>query len=460
MTNLHTKLHGDTITLTEGPVGRQIISFTLPLLLGNIFQQLYNTIDSVIVGNFSGSDALGAVGSSGPLINMLVSLFLGISAGAGVVVARHFGSKDIEQMRKAIHTTVFAGVIVSIFLTIAGVIVTPVLLKLMGTPNEIMDGSVRYFRIYFAGISGNIMYNIGSGIFRALGDSRRPLYFLIFSTGINIILDLLFVAVFNWGVAGAAVATIIAQFCSCILVFGRLFRDKGDYSLCIKEMRIDKKQLSDIIRMGLPAGIQNAIVSFSNVIVQTNINAFGKLAVAGCGAYSKIDGFALMPAGSFSLALTTFVSQNIGANKPERIKKGARFGIIAGMLISETAGVFIYIFAPYLIRLFDGDSEVIKFGVAQARNIVFAYFLVSFSHCMAGVLRGAGHAKVPMFTMVFFWCIVRIIWITLTVNKFNDIRFVFWAYPITWFLAALTLLLYYLFVKWMPEYPKKAPKTD
>lgn len=439
-----------SIDLTEGSIWKTIVSFALPLLLGNLFQQLYNTADSVIVGNFTpGSSALGAVSSSGALINMLVGLFLGIATGAGVIVAKYRGAKDIENMRKSIHTTVLFGLIISILLTFVGVIITPWLLRLMKTPADIMVNSVLYLRIYFAGISGNIMYNIGSGIFRALGDSRRPLYFLIVSTLTNIVLDLVFVAWFRWGVAGAATATIIAQFFSAGLVFWKLFTDEGSYRLKMSEMKIDLPLLGDIMKVGLPTGIQNSIVSFSNVIVQSNINSFGSAAVTGCGSYSKIDGFALLPAGSFALSLTTFVSQNIGAKKYDRVKKGAIFGVVSGMVISEVVGVLIYIFAPFLLSLFDKDPTVISFGVEMARNIVFAYFLVAFSHCMAGVLRGAGHAHVPMIVMVFFWCIVRVIWISVTVGLWNNIHFVFWAYPLTWFFAAAALFLYYKFVHWL-----------
>ena len=438
-----------SVNLTEGPIGRQIVLFTVPLLLGNVFQQFYNTADTVIVGKFVGKEALAAVGSSGALINLLVSLFMGVAVGAGVVVSRYYGAKQYEEMRATIHTTIAFGLIAGVVLTVLGVLVTPLLLRWMKTPESVMDSSVLYFRIYFAGVLTTLMYNIGSGIYRALGDSKRPLYFLIVSTIVNVALDLLFVAVLDMGIGGAAFATVMAQGLSMVLVYWKMMREDTVYRVDWRAIRIDKRFLRQILAIGLPSGIQNAVVSLSNVVVQSNINSFGDIAMAGCGAYSKLDGFALLPSSSFSLALSTFVSQNIGAREYGRAKKGAVFGLAATMVVSAAAGVFIYIAAPSLIGFFNSDPEVIRYGVLMARNIVFAYALVAYTHGMAGILRGAGLSRVPMFVMVGCWCVLRVIWIQVMVPLTQDIRVVFWSYPITWTFSVLILTIYFFKVDWL-----------
>ena len=437
------------LDLTKGPIGRQIVQFTVPLLLGNIFQQFYNAADTVIVGRFVGKEALAAVGSSGSLINLLVSILMGIAVGAGVVVARYYGARQYQEMRDTIHTTIAFGLIAGVVMSVLGVLITPVILRWMQTPESVLDSSVLYFRIYFAGVLTTVMYNIGSGIYRALGDSKRPVYFLIIATLINVVLDLLFVAVFHMGIAGAAIATVISQAVSMVLVFYTMMREDTVYRVSWREIRIHRRFLRQIIAIGLPSGIQNGIVSLSNVVVQSNINSFGDVAMAGCGAYNKLDGFALLPAGSFSLALSTFVSQNIGAKQYDRAKKGAAFGLIAAMVISELAGVFIYFTAPQLVGFFNDDPEVIRYGVLMARNIVFAYALVAYSNAMAGVLRGAGLSRVPMFVMVGCWCVLRVIWIQIMVPLTQDIRVVFWSYPITWTVSVTILTIYFFKVDWL-----------
>ena len=438
-----------SVDLTKGPIGKQILQFTVPLLLGNIFQQFYNAADTVIVGKFVGREALAAVGSSGALINLLVSILMGVAVGAGVVVSRYYGAKQYTEMRATIHTTIAFGLISGAAMSVLGVAITPVILRWMQTPESVMASSVLYFRIYFAGVLTTVMYNVGSGIYRALGDSKRPLYFLIISTIINIILDLLFVAVFHMGIGGAAIATVVAQGLSMVLVFYKMMREDTVYRVSWREIRIHKRFLRQIIAIGLPSGIQNGIVSLSNVVVQSNINSFGDIAMAGCGAYNKLDGFALLPAGSFSLALSTFVSQNIGAEQYDRAKKGAAFGLIAAMVISELASVLIYFTAPQLVGFFNDDPEVIRYGVLMARNIVFAYALVAYSNAMAGVLRGAGLSRVPMFVMVGCWCVLRVIWIQIMVPLTQDIRVVFWSYPITWAVSVTILTIYFFKVDWL-----------
>lgn len=439
----------DKGNLTEGPITRQLLLFTLPLVLGNIFQQLYNTVDTIIVGRFVGKAALAAVGSSGSLSRLIISLLMGISVGAGVVISRYYGAGKIDEMRKTIHTTIMFGLVGGTFLSILGVVLTPHILVWMDTPESVIETSTQYLRIYFAGVITTFMYNIGSSIFRALGDSRRPLYFLIISSILNVAMDLIFVAWFQWGVAGAAIATVVAQGMSMVMVFWKLMGEKTIYQLKFRELRLHMRYLRQIISIGLPNGLQNCIVSLSNVIVQANINSFGDVAMAGCAAYNKIDGFALMPAGSFSMALATFVSQNIGAKKYDRAKRGAVTGMCASMLVSMTGAVFIYLCAPWLVSLFNDDPEIISYGVLMARNIVFAYFLVAYSHAAAGVLRGAGLSKVPMFVMVGCWCVLRVTWIESMVALTNDIRTVFWGYPVTWLCSTIILTVYLLKSDWL-----------
>jgi len=435
-------------SLTEGPIGKQLWLFTLPLILGNLFQQMYNAADTIIVGRFVGETALAAVGSSGPLINLLISLFMGVGIGAGVVIARYYGAGDMDAAGKTIHTTVMAGIVSGVFMSVAGVLATPVILRWMDTPASVMAESVIYFRIYFAGSLFSILYNFGSSIFRALGDSRRPLYYLIVSSVVNIALDLLFVAVLKWGVAGAAWATVLSNGLSVLLVFYKLSTDGGQLRLRLGLLRCTRRYLIQIIQIGLPSGFQNAVVSLSNVVIQSGINGFGDLAMAGTAAYRKIDGFAQIPTASFSLALSTFVSQNLGAGKPERAKKGANIGLLSTMIMAELVGVAVFVFARPITALFCDDGQVIQYGVDMARTIVPFYFLLAYSHGMAGVLRGAGLAKVPMFVMMFCWCVFRVIWIQVVGAFIHDIGIVYVTYPITWSISGVIFTIYYFKSNW------------
>ncbi len=444
-----------TTRMTEGIIWKQIIAFAFPIFLGNLFQQLYNTADSLIVGNFLGSNALAAVSSSGNLIFLMVGFFNGIAMGAGVVIARYYGAKEIMQVQKSVHTTIAFGIAAGILLTVAGTLLTSRILVWMGTPADVLPESTIYFRIYFMGSLSFVMYNIFVGILQSVGDSRHPLVYLIFSSIINILLDLLFVGVMGFGVGAAALATIISQFLSALLCLYRLvYKSPDEYRVALRSIRFDLPMLRQIIANGLPAGFQNSIIAFANVIVQSNINKFGKMAVAGCGAYSKIEGFGFLPITCFSLALTTFISQNLGAKQYERAKKGARFGILCSIIMAELVGVFLYLTIPILVRAFNRTPEVIAYGTAQARTVTLFYFLLAFSHCIAGILRGAGKASVPMFTMLCFWCIVRVTYITIAIRLIPDIRMLFWAYPLTWTLSSIVFLLYFLKADWVHGFEK------
>ncbi len=444
-----------TTLMTEGSIGRKIIAFALPLFLGNLFQQLYNTADSLIVGNFLGSNALAAVSSSGNLIFLMVGFFHGIAAGSGVVIARYYGARELKSVKKAVHTTIAFGLAAGIFLTIAGVLLTSHILIWMGTPADVLPESTVYFRIYFMGSLSFVMYNVFVGILQSVGDSRHPLVYLIVSSVINILLDLLFVGVLGFGVGAAAFATILSQFISAFLCLFRLiFKSPEDYQVSLRLIRFDLPMLRQIIANGLPAGFQNSIIALANVVVQSNINKFGKMAVAGCGAYSKIEGFGFLPITCFSLALTTFISQNLGAKQYERAKKGARFGILCSITMAEVVGIFIYFTIPILISAFNRTPEVIAYGTTQARTVTLFYFLLSFSHCIAGILRGAGKASVPMITMLCFWCIVRVSYITLIVRFIPVINVIFWAYPLTWSLSSIVFLIYFLKADWVHGFEK------
>jgi len=440
---------GESRAMLEDSIPKSIISFALPIFLGNLFQQLYNAADTLIVGNFINKQALAAVSSSGNLIFMIVGLLNGIAMGAGVVIAKYFGAKEYKNMSKAIHTNVAFGIIGGILLTVAGVILTPHILKLMGTPEDVLPNSIAYFRTYFCGVMAVFMYNVATGILHAVGDSKHPLYYLILASCINVLLDLLFVAVFKWGVASAAAATVISQTVSAVLAMRRLICTEAIYKVDVKKISIDPKMLGRIVKFGLPSGVQNSVIGFANVIVQTNINIFGSDAMAGCGAYAKIEGFAFLPVTCFAMALSTFVSQNIGAGKFDRVKKGTRFGVICSASIAELIGVIVCISAPYLLCLFNDDPAVIAFGVRQAGIQSLFYCLLAFSHCIAGIMRGAGKAYVPMTVMLICWCLIRVTYITFTVEHFHDIAFVFSAYPLTWTLSSIVFMIYYLSGGWL-----------
>lgn len=440
--------------MTEGSIEKHLISFAVPLFLGNLFQQLYNTADSLIVGNFLGSEALASVSSSSNLIFLMIGFFNGIAVGAGVVIARAFGAGDKKALHTAIHTTIAFGLVAGVVLTLLGVLLAPQILVWMGTPESILAGSVSYFRIYFLGSIPFVLYNICVGILQSVGDSRHPLYYLMISSVVNILLDLLFVAGFKMGVGSAAAATAISQLVSAALCFIRLCRTDDVYRVTLRDIRFDIPMLGKIIRNGLPAGCQNSIIAFANVIVQTNINAFGEIAVAGQGVYAKIEGFGFLPITCFAMALTTFISQNLGAGEYDRAKKGARFGILCSMAIAEIIGLAIFLGAPFLMWLFDRNPDVIASGVGRAQADCLFYFLLAFSHCIAGIMRGAGKASVPMVVMLISWCVIRVAYITVAIRFIPSIQIIYWAYPITWAISSVIFLVYFLKSDWLHAYDR------
>lgn len=443
------------VNLTEGSIAKNIIKFAIPMFIGNLFQQLYNVADSLVVGNFLGSDALAAVTSTGSLIFLLVGFFNGTAMGAGVIIARFFGAKDYENVKKAIHTDLAFGILCGAIMTLVGVIFAPQILTLMDTPEDVFVQSVLYIRIYFLGSIAVVLYNVCMGIMQAVGDSRHPLYYLIFSSVVNILLDLLFNGVFKLGVEYAALATIISQLLATLMCLWRLTGKSQTYRVELRKIGFDKDLLKQIVGIGLPSGLQNSIISIANVVIQANINAFGSAAMAGCGAYFKIEGFVFLPITCFSMALTTFIGQNLGAKQYDRTKKGAAFGIFCSITLAEVIGILVYFFMPRLILLFNAEADVVNYGILQAHTESLFYFLLAFSHTVAGIMRGAGKSTVPMFVMLGCWCIFRITYVTIITSIIPTIQVVFWAYPITWSLSSVVFLIYLLKADWIHNFDRQ-----
>ena len=454
------KLNKSTKTtrdMTTGNPYKHMLAFALPILLSQLFQQLYNTADAFIVGRLLGTEALAAVSSSGPLIHLMISFFVGISMGAGTVIARYFGAGDPDKVSKAIHTNLAFGLIASAILTFVGVTFTPTLLRWINTDPQVMPQATEYFRLYFAGISTIVMYNMCKGIMNAVGDSRRPLYYLIFSSMLNVLLDVLFIAGFGWGVWSAAFATVLSQASALVLCLFHILKKGRIFSVYISRIRIHREIFGEIVRIGLPSGVQNSVIGLANVVVQSQINSFGMMAMAAYGAHSKIEGFAFLPIMSFNMAISTFISQNLGAREYERARKGARFGVILAVVLAQSIGFAVLAFAPELVAVFDPTPEVVRLGAMQARTLAKFYFLLSFSHAIASVCRGAGKAFVPMLVMLGVWCLVRLAYIYAIMHFVGEISYIYWAYPITWLISSAIYLVYYLRSDWVHgfERPKR-----
>ena len=435
--------------MTSGTIWKQMVFFALPLFFGNLFQQLYNTVDSLIVGNFLGSSALAAVSSSGSLIFMLIGFLSGIAGGAGVVIARLYGAGDEAAVQRAVHTTAAFGLVAGVIMTTLGMLFSPQILLWMGTPESVLPQSVSYLTIYFFGSLWFVMYNILVGILQAVGDSRHPLYYLIVSSAVNLVLDVAFIRFLHTDVGGAALATVISQAISALLCCIHLLRSRECYRLEPRKLCFDPLYLGQIIRIGLPSGVQNSIIAFANVLVQSNVNSFGEMAMAGYGAYSKVEGFGFLPINSFTMALTTFVGQNLGGREYERTRKGVRFGVLAAVSMAEVIGVLIFLLAPQLIAAFDATPEVVRFGTDKARTSVLFYCLLAYSHSIAAVLRGAGKSMIPMLVMMVCWCLVRVTFLMITVPLTHSIQMVYWVYPLTWALSSLAFFWYYTHGNWL-----------
>lgn len=432
-------------TITEGVIWKQILAFFFPLLLGNFFQQLYNTADAIVVGQFVGKEALSAVGgTTGTLINLLVGFFIGVSSGASVTISQYYGAKNSREVSKAVHTSMALAIVGGAFIMLLGIFGAPYALDWMGTPEEIMQDALIYIRIYFGGMIANLIYNMGTGILRAIGDSRRPLYFLMVGCLVNIVLDILFVTVFHWGVMGVAIATVISQICSAILVLKTLLITNDSYKLNWKEIRFHKIILMKIIQIGLPAGFQSTMYSFSNVIIQSSINRFGTNIIAAWTAYGKIDGIFWMAMSSFGIAVTTFVGQNFGAGKFERVKKGICICFVMAMSVAIGMSILLYFGGAVIYRLFTQDEMVIKYGMEILRFLVPGFFTYVCTEILSGSLRGMGDSLRPMLITSLGICVLRIVWIYSTLPIWPNVKTVLSSYPISWTTTSLLFIFYYL----------------
>ena len=446
--------------MTEGVIWKQLVAFALPLLIGNLFQQLYNTVDSIVVGNFVSTQALAAVGSVTPIINMLIGFFSGLATGAGVVISQYFGAHNGEMVHKSVHTTILMTIVLGIAFTFIGIGMAPAMLRFMSTPDDVMASSSEYLRIYFGGVIGLMLYNIASGILRAVGDSKRPLYFLIVSSVVNVVFDLVFVIVFKMGVAGVAWATILAQFISAALALLSLAKSDGDYKFVIRDLRMDWMVLKKVVRIGLPAGLQMAITSFSNVFVQSYINAFGSSCMAGWTSYSKIDQFILLPMQSLSLSATTFVGQNLGAGKLARAKKGTRVSLVLSIAITAVLTVLLLIFSKQMLLLFTQDDNVLYYGGIFIRFLCPFYVVCCANQIFAGSLRGAGDATGPMFIMLASFVFFRQLYLFIGTQFIDSVIYVGLGYPAEWMVCSLSMMILYYRGKWEKWYTNKEVSTE
>ena len=445
MTLLSRSSGGATRDMTEGSIAKQLLLFSLPLMVGNIFQMLYNTVDVMVVGNFVGKEALAAVGSTTMIVNMLVFFFNGFSIGAGVVISRYFGARDMKKLHDSVETTIAATLMLCVIFTAAGVAGVKPMLRFMSTPEDVFDDAVIYLTIYIAGIAGLLIYNIGSGILRAVGNTSIPLFFLVLTSVLNIILDLFFVLALKAGIAGVAYATIISQFISAVLTLILLTRSREVYRLVWRDLHIDRRILGAVFSVGLPAGIQSVLTAFSNIFVQSYVNYFGSGCMAGWSCYNKLDQFIMLPMGSMSMAATSFVSQNIGAGRKERADWGTVGAIGLSLLITGVIAVFLFVFAAPSVGLFTKDASVISYGVLFLRANTFFLLFNCVNHVLAGALRGYGDAKGPMVIMLGCFVVIRQIYL-FTVTHFiaNTPLLVGLGYPVGWGTCCLVEVTYYL----------------
>ncbi len=436
------------IDLTEGVIWKQITRFALPLLLGNVFQQMYNTIDTIVLGQYVDKQALAAVGMVGSAINALIGFFIGIAGGAGVVVSQYRGAHDDKRLSDAVHTTMVVAFIACFVCTVLGVLSVPLLLRIMKTPTDAYDYAKSYLTIYFAGVSGLLIYNMGAGIMRAVGDSKRPLYFLIFTTILNTGLDLLFVLIYNMKVEGVAYATVISQGVSAVMVMAVLMRSHTAYRIIPKRLRMDAPIAKLILKIGLPAAVQAAVTSISNVFVQGYINAFGSDCAAGWTAYGKVDQFALLPINSLSLASSTFVGQNLGAKNVDRAKRGVNITMLMAFCVCALLCAPLIIFRRSLISIFNSDELVLYYGSIFVMMMSPFYILCAINQIYSGALRGAGISTVPMAIMLLSFVAFRQLYLFVFSRLSGSFEVVALAYPMGWILCSALMLIYYYKSRW------------
>lgn len=435
--------------ITEGVIWKQLLFFFFPILFGTFFQQLYNTTDAVIVGNFVGKEALAAVGGpAATLINLLIGFFTGLSSGATVIISQYYGAKKQEDVRRTVHTAIALSIAGGAVIMVLGFLFSGAALRAMNTPEEILSLSVVYMRIYFIGVIPSLIYNMGSGILRAVGDSKRPLYFLILSCIANIVLDILFVTVLKMGVVGVAVATALSQMFSALLVTAALMRTEDSYRLYMKEIRFSPELLHKIIRIGLPAGIQSTMYSASNLIIQSSINSFGTDTIAAWTAYGKIDGIFWMIMGAYGVAITTFAGQNFGAGKYDRIKKSVRICLGMAAFTSVLLSVIVLTGGSLFFRLFTDDPDVVSIGLGMMRVISPSYVTYICIEILGGTTRGCGDAVLPMLMTCVGICVLRVVWVLVVVPMRPEMSTVAFSYPLTWSATSLLFIVYYLRGNW------------
>lgn len=443
--------------ITEGVIWKQLLIFFFPIMLGTFFQQLYNTVDAIVVGQFVGKEALAAVGgATGTLINLLVGFFVGLSSGATVIISQFYGAYRPAETSEAVHTAMALGLAGGVVFMAIGLLVSPLALTLMGTPADVFDHALSYIRIYFLGMIFNLVYNMGAGILRAVGDSKRPLYFLIFSTLLNVALDFLFVVGLRLGVNGAAIATILCQAVSAGLVVFTLMRSDDVYRVRLREIRFSLPILRDIVRIGLPAGLQSVIYNISNLIVQTTINGFGTDVIAAWTANGKIDGIFWMIMGAFGTATTTFSGQNFGAQKYDRIRRCVRVCTLMALIAAALVSAVVLLFGPYIYRIFTSDDAVVAEGQRIIHALAPFYFTYVCVEVISGTVRGTGDSFRPMIITCFGVCVGRILWLLFVVPRFHTIEMLVWSYPISWALTTVLFIVYYLQGSWLRRSIKKA----
>lgn len=447
-------------TMTEGSIWKTILLFSIPLVFGNLLQQTYNTVDSIIVGNYVGSHALAAVGSSTALINLLISFSQGIAVGSGIIVAQSIGADKQKDIRVSVHTSLAIAIILGLLISVLGYIFAPWLLKSMNTPPEVMKESITYLRIFSFGLIFNIIYNMEAGILNAVGNSKRSLLYLAIASFANIILDLIFIKSFKFGVSGAAMATNISQAISSILALLFLMRVPEIYKVRVSKIKIHKKMATRIISIGIPTAIQNTVISLSNVIMQSSVNVFGAFPMAGFGAFMKIDGFNILPVMSLSMAITTFAGQNYGAGKIKRVKKGMWTTLVMSLIYTIITGTLLYTFAPNVIALFTNEIKVIEAGVLATKFFCPFYFLLAIMHSLAGTVRGTGKTVPPMIILLVSLCAFRILAVKLIIPHYNTIRNVYMLYPISWVIGAVLMVIYTIKADWISDEKAKNIARD
>ena len=434
---------GRDVDMTQGNITKHIISFAIPLLIGNIFQQLYNTVDTWVVGNFVSDNAYAAVGTVGPIVNMLIGFFMGLSSGAGVVISQYYGAKQFDKVHDAVHTAILMTVILGILFTGIGIFMIPFALEMMKMPAEVIPEATAYLTIYFGGLLGLMLYNIGAGILRAVGDSQRPFYFLVVCAILNTVLDLLFVLAFGMGVEGVALATIIAQGISALLVIVTLLRTTDCIRLELRDLKLHWEMLKKIVTVGIPAALQMAITSFSNVFVQSYINYFGPSCMSGWTTYAKVDQLIFLPMQSIALASTTFVGQNLGCGQIDRARDGVKRSLILAIASTVVLMVPVMIFAPYIVEFFIKEPAVIEYGTLFLRWITPFYVLCCFNQIYSGALRGAGDTRAPMIIMLTSFVLFRQAYLFCMSRICNEVIPIAMCYPAGWLLSSTLCAVYF-----------------